>query len=172
MKDTGIVRRVDELGRIVIPKEIRKQLMIKEGESISFLMDKDKIILSKYSYLNKISPSIQRMLEVLYKEYGNVFMFADLKEVITVSSNEIGRYQKMKIDKEILRLINMKKDIIEYEIMFYHTKQKVSLFPILFETQPFGSIIMITNKTPYVQMDKEVVNFVRRVIEQEIEECV
>ena len=80
MKETGIVRRIDELGRIVIPKEIRKQLLIKEGESISFSMDSDKIVLSKYSYLSKLSSNVQRMLELLYKKYGNVFMLCDLKE--------------------------------------------------------------------------------------------
>ena len=82
MKDTGIVRRIDELGRIVIPKEIRKQLLIKEGESISFGMENEKIILSKYSYLNKLSSNVQRMLELLYKQYSNVFMLCDLKEVM------------------------------------------------------------------------------------------
>ena len=47
MKTTGMVRRIDELGRIVIPKEIRKQLMMKEGESISFFLEDDKIFIIK-----------------------------------------------------------------------------------------------------------------------------
>ena len=46
MKTTGMVRRIDELGRIVIPKEMRKQLMMKEGESISFSLEDDRIILT------------------------------------------------------------------------------------------------------------------------------
>lgn len=54
MKTTGMVRRIDELGRIVIPKEMRKQLMMKEGESISFSLEDDKIILTKFSMLNKM----------------------------------------------------------------------------------------------------------------------
>ncbi len=172
MKDTGIVRRIDELGRIVIPKEIRKQLLIKEGESISFCMENDKIVLSKYSYLNKLTSSIQRMLELLYKKYGNVFMLCDLKEVVVVSSNGISQYQRMKIDDEMLRMILSKKNIIEYEMMISHDKNRVTIIPIMFEQNPFGAIIMLTMKTPYVNIESGVLDFVREVIEQEIEECV
>ena len=49
MKTTGMVRRIDDLGRIVIPKEIRKQLMLKEGESVSFAVEHNHIVLTKFS---------------------------------------------------------------------------------------------------------------------------
>lgn len=172
MKETGIVRRIDELGRIVIPKEIRKQLLIKEGESISFSMEKDKIVLSKYSYLNKLSSNVQRMLELLYKKYGNIFMLCDLKEVMIVSSNGMGKYQRMKLDDELLRMIKGKKTVIEYEMMFAHEKNIISIVPIVFEQKIFGAIIMLTLKTPYMSMESGVLEFVKDVIEQEIEECV
>lgn len=48
MKSTGIVRKVDELGRIVIPKELRKTLMIEEGDSLEIYVDGEQIILKKY----------------------------------------------------------------------------------------------------------------------------
>ena len=172
MKDTGIVRRIDELGRIVIPKEIRKQLLIKEGESISFGMENEKIILSKYSYLNKLSSNVQRMLELLYKQYSNVFMLCDLKEVMIVSSNGVSKYQRMKLDNDFIRMINQKKTIIESDMNFAHEKNIVTIMPILFEQNPFGAIIMLTLKTPYINIERGVLEFVREVIEQEIEECV
>ena len=54
MKATGVVRRIDELGRIVIPKEIRKTLRIKEGENLEIFMDEsENIILKKYSFLHR-----------------------------------------------------------------------------------------------------------------------
>ena len=49
MKTTGVIRRIDELGRIVIPKEIRKSLRIKNGESLEVYLDGDSIILKKFS---------------------------------------------------------------------------------------------------------------------------
>lgn len=48
MKSTGIVRKVDELGRTVIPIELRRTLGIKEGDSLEIYMDQDKVILKKY----------------------------------------------------------------------------------------------------------------------------
>ena len=49
MKTTGIIRRIDDLGRIVIPKELRKTLRIKTGESLEIFVEGDDIILKKYS---------------------------------------------------------------------------------------------------------------------------
>ena len=52
MKCTGVIRRIDELGRIVIPKEIRKSLAIREGESLEIFIENDRLIMTKYSKLD------------------------------------------------------------------------------------------------------------------------
>ncbi len=49
MKATGIVRRIDELGRVVIPKEIRRTLRIREGDPLELFTDRDELMLKKYS---------------------------------------------------------------------------------------------------------------------------
>ena len=54
MKSTGVVRRIDELGRIVIPKEIRKTLKIKDGELLEIFLDGGNIILKKYSHFDNL----------------------------------------------------------------------------------------------------------------------
>ena len=54
MKSTGVIRRIDELGRIVIPKEIRKNLRIKNGESLEIFLDGDTILLKKYSQIESL----------------------------------------------------------------------------------------------------------------------
>ena len=54
MKTTGVIRRIDELGRIVIPKEIRKSLRIKNGESLEVYLDGDSIILKKFSQIESL----------------------------------------------------------------------------------------------------------------------
>ena len=55
MKTIGIVRRIDELGRIVIPKEIRKTLTIKVGDPVEIFTNKDKIILKKYKLMEEVN---------------------------------------------------------------------------------------------------------------------
>ena len=61
MKTTGVVRRVDDLGRIVIPKDIRKSLRIRDGETLEFFVDKETISLKKFSTSEDLS-------EILMKE--------------------------------------------------------------------------------------------------------
>ena len=56
MKATGVVRRIDDLGRIVVPKEIRKTMRIKEGEKLEIFTDSDSIILKKYSAFLVFNP--------------------------------------------------------------------------------------------------------------------
>ena len=71
MKLAGIVRRIDELGRIVIPKEIRKTLHIKNGENLEIFTQNDNIVLKKYSELGnlkELSDTITKSLNQLLKE--------------------------------------------------------------------------------------------------------
>ena len=66
MKATGIVRRLDDLGRLVIPKEIRRIYRLKEGDSIEFFVSEhSEIILKKYSYLNDEKEMLTRMVNTL-----------------------------------------------------------------------------------------------------------
>lgn len=68
MKATGIVRRIDELGRVVIPKEIRRTLRIKEGDPLEIFTDRDELMLKKYSpiaTLERFSKATARSLNDL-----------------------------------------------------------------------------------------------------------
>ena len=60
---TGVIRRIDELGRIVIPKEIRRSLRIKEGESLEILVDNENIILKKYSLIKNLNDFAQNITD-------------------------------------------------------------------------------------------------------------
>lgn len=71
MKDTGIVRRIDVLGRVVIPKEIRKILKLGEGDPVEIYTDKDAIILKKYSHLTPVGDSMYSATAALSKTTGH-----------------------------------------------------------------------------------------------------
>ena len=67
MKATGVVRRIDELGRIVIPKEIRKNLRIHEGENIEiYINEKENIVLKKHSLIKEIDDFAQKFTDSLH----------------------------------------------------------------------------------------------------------
>lgn len=172
MKATGMVRRIDELGRIVIPKEIRKQLMMKEGESISFSLEEDKIILTKFSMLNKMGATAQVLLEGLYSKYQNTFLLCDLERIIACSSDGLAKYQRKPISKDLAFKIKNQEEQIETMTELNGGEYQITVFPLISEQQSQGALIMITNQTPYYMMEKTLLGFVKDVIEQEMEACV
>lgn len=72
MKSTGIVRRIDDLGRVVIPKETRKMLDLKEGDPMEFYIDGDKIFLRKYEPMDSPKSLIRELLEC--EQPTNIFV--------------------------------------------------------------------------------------------------
>ena len=86
MKATGIVRRVDSLGRVVIPKEIRHTLRIKEGSPLEIYTDKDgSITFRKYSPLGDLQDFSAQMCEAIHKNTGHIAAVSDLDSIIAVS---------------------------------------------------------------------------------------
>ena len=82
MKATGIVRRIDDLGRVVIPKEIRRTLRIKEGTPLEIYTDREgEIILKKYSPIGELSTFAKEYAEVLSQTTGMVSCITDHDQV-------------------------------------------------------------------------------------------
>ncbi len=98
MKATGIVRRIDELGRVVIPKEIRRTLRIREGDPLEIFTDRDgEVILKKYSPIGELSNFAKEYTESLYRALGHVACICDKDLVISAS----GATKKELFDKAI-----------------------------------------------------------------------
>lgn len=98
MKATGVVRRIDDLGRIVIPKEIRKSLRIREGDSLEIYTDgSDSIILKKYSHVENINNFIIQYVEAVYSSSKRDIIVTDTERVIAAA----GNFRKEIIGKKI-----------------------------------------------------------------------
>lgn len=86
MRATGIVRRIDDLGRIVIPKEIRRTLCIRESDPLEIYTDREGgIILKKYSPIGEIGPLAKKYTESLFQTTGMVAAITDRDQVVAVS---------------------------------------------------------------------------------------
>lgn len=86
MKATGIVRRIDDLGRVVIPKEIRRTLRIREGDPLEIYTDKDgEVIFKKYSLLGDLQEVAGQICETASKTSGCPVLVTDRDTVIAVS---------------------------------------------------------------------------------------
>lgn len=98
MKATGIVRRIDDLGRVVIPKEIRRTLRIREGDPLEIFVDRDgEVILKKYSPISELGDFAQEYADSLAENSGRLVLIADRDAFIAVS----GGPKKDYIDKGI-----------------------------------------------------------------------
>ena len=86
MKATGIVRRIDDLGRIVVPKEIRRTLRIREGDPLEIFTDREgEIILKKYSPIGELSQFAGEYAESLAQTTGHLVLITDCDHVVTAS---------------------------------------------------------------------------------------
>lgn len=86
MKATGIVRRIDDLGRVVIPKEIRKTLRIKEGTPLEIFTDREgEIILKKYSPIGELNVFAKELAEALAQSSGMVACITDHDQVVAAA---------------------------------------------------------------------------------------
>ena len=89
MKSTGVVRRIDDLGRIVIPKEIRRTLRIKEGDNLEVFVDNEDIVLKKYSMMNKINDLAKAIKKQIFGGWTPGKISASLNEkLLTVKWGE------------------------------------------------------------------------------------
>lgn len=85
MKATGIVRRIDELGRVVIPKEIRRTLRIREGDPLELFTDRDELMLKKYSPIASIEQFAKGTAKSLGEQSGYLAVICDTDGVLHAS---------------------------------------------------------------------------------------
>ena len=98
MKATGIVRRIDDLGRVVIPKEIRRTLRIREGDPLEIFTDREgEIILKKYSPIGELGTFAREYADSLSQTAGHITCIVDKDQIIAVS----GGAKRELLDKHI-----------------------------------------------------------------------
>ncbi len=98
MKATGIVRRIDDLGRIVIPKEIRRTLRIREGDPLEIFVDRDgEVILKKYSPIGELGDFAKEYADSLHETVGHIALISDRDAIIAVA----GAPKKEFLDKRV-----------------------------------------------------------------------
>ena len=116
MKATGVVRRIDDLGRVVIPKEIRRTLRIKEGDPLEIFTDKEgEIILKKYSPIGELSEFASEYAETLTKTTGHIACITDKDTVIAVSGASKKEWLEQNISRELERILEDKENYISKE---------------------------------------------------------
>jgi AbrB family transcriptional regulator (stage V sporulation protein T) len=151
MKATGIVRRIDDLGRIVIPKEIRKTMHIREGAQLEIFIDNEGgVIFRKYSPIGELESYVKDYVETLAKATGNTVVIVDKDIVIAAYGSTKKDLLNQKITSETERLIEARKQYV-YHIGDHRTQlcqETEKLYagivnPIILDGDAIGAIIML-----------------------------
>lgn len=145
MKKSGIVRRLDELGRIVVPKEIRKTLHIKEGTPLEINIDSEQIILKKYSPIMELGDNAKNCAECLYETILNPIFIVDLEKLVFAigikNNNNLLSEDTKKIisNRKSMTYENFNKEIFLNESILH---KNIYVSPIIVEGDVLGAIIV------------------------------
>ncbi len=109
MKATGIVRRIDDLGRVVIPKEIRRTMRIREGDPLEIYTDREgEVIFKKYSPIGELTAFAAQYAETLHKTCGLSVVICDRDAVIAVSGLPKREYADKPLSHELEALMEQR----------------------------------------------------------------
>lgn len=156
MRATGIVRRIDDLGRVVVPKEIRRTLRIREGDSLEIYTDKEgEIILKKYSPMAEMKELAKQYVDTLAQNAGGVVAVTDRDQVIAVSSAGKKELLQKPISKELEQKINERAKITANMdkgnyVSVTDDKSKYSceiIYPIISSGDVIGSVALLSRNT-------------------------
>lgn len=102
MKATGIVRRIDDLGRVVIPKEIRRTIRIREGDPLEIFTDNDgEVVFKKYSPVGELSPFAVQYADVLSRACGMTVLICDRDRVVAAAGNNRKDFLERRISSSL-----------------------------------------------------------------------
>ncbi|WP_316572798.1 stage V sporulation protein T [Neobacillus sp. YIM B06451] len=178
MKATGIVRRIDDLGRVVIPKEIRRTLRIREGDPLEIFVDRDgEVILKKYSPISELSDFAREYAEALYDSLGNPVLICDRDTYIAVAggskkdflNKNIGELVEKTMEDRSSVLITQQGTIglvdgIDESVSSY------TIGPIIANGDPIGAVIIFAKEGTLGEVEQKAVetaaSFLARQMEQ------
>ena len=113
MKATGIVRRIDDLGRVVIPKEIRRTLRIREGDPLEIFTERNgQVIFQKYSPMGELTGFAGEMCESLYKAAGSTAAVCDRDTMIAVSGAGRKELCDRSVSRELEEIMDNRRPVI------------------------------------------------------------
>ncbi|WP_110114679.1 stage V sporulation protein T [Bacillus sp. CGMCC 1.16541] len=178
MKATGIVRRIDDLGRVVIPKEIRRTLRIREGDPLEIFVDRDgEVILKKYSPISELSDFAKEYAEALYDSLGHPVLICDRDVYISVAGSSKKEYLNKNISQLVETTMESRSSVLvkdEKKIEFIdgqdETVASYTIGPIVANGDPIGAVVIFSKDKSVTEVEHKAVEtaagFLSRQMEQ------
>lgn len=154
MKATGIVRRIDDLGRIVVPKEIRTTLRLREGDPMEIYTARDgAVVLKKYSPLHDMSKLAQSYVKILYDLLQQPIFLCDKDQILAVAGMSKGIYEGATISSYLDEIMAKRQLVEQVEEMKLEVKLHDELetkgyivAPVNINGDVIGAFVMLTQE--------------------------
>lgn len=175
MKATGVVRRIDELGRIVIPKEIRKTLRIKEGENLEIYIDNESIILKKYSSIHNLDEFAQKLTDTISNLLKKNIIITDSDSIVAISGELKKKYLGQKISDELETIIKKRSQILEKNIKSIKISEieeagSYTYAPIIANGDALGIVLILSKTEPLSESEEQIVKIVANFLAKHLEQ--
>lgn len=165
MKATGIVRRIDDLGRVVIPKEIRRTLRIREGDPLEIFIDREgEVILKKYSPINELGNFATEYADALFDSLQSPVLICDRDEVIAVAGESKKEYLNKEIGTHLEEIIEnrMPKYVDETSTieLIANKEQELSSYcisPIIANGDPVGCVLIFSEESTFDKTEEKAI---------------
>lgn len=156
MKATGIVRRIDELGRLVIPKEIRRSLRIRESDPIEIYTDRDgTILLRKYARMRELSDEAGSIVQALNGTFGVNAAVTDMECALALSGARKSNYLEQPLTEGYRTTIRKRQSLFHDDTtpngtMLFESQDapflQLAAVPVIASGDPVGSLILFADE--------------------------
>ena len=171
MKATGILRRIDELGRVVIPKEIRKTMKMREWEELEIFTTEEEVVLKKYSELSSMEDFSRSLVTAIHKASGRGVAIVDGDKVIASAGKTLPKAGDA-VEEALRLLISSRKRVVLLEekcLPFGEEKARGQVIqPIISSGDLFGALVLCSPE-PTVKADEQLAQMGAILFEQQIE---
>ncbi|SET78762.1 transcriptional regulator, AbrB family [Oceanobacillus limi] len=177
MKATGIVRRIDDLGRVVIPKEIRRTLRIREGDPLEIFIDREgEVILKKYSPINELGNFATEYAQALFDSLHFPVIICDRDEIIAVAGESKKDYLNQNIGQQLEKAIENRSVITETEaknVEILQGKEEelnaYCLSPIIANGDPIGCVMIFSREGKLSEVEQKSVETAASFLAKQME---
>ena len=176
MKSTGVVRRVDDLGRIVIPKEIRRTLRIRDGEELEIFVDNDFIVLKKFSKVADLDVVSKKMVDVVSSLVGKTVLVTDRDTFITGSGELKKKYLNKEISSYLENIISNRNVVVQKDIsniQLADISDEIYSFiinPIISFGDVIGTVIVISTNSDISEFDVTIAGMIAQFLGKYVED--
>ncbi|MBQ8296466.1 MAG: AbrB/MazE/SpoVT family DNA-binding domain-containing protein [Ruminococcus sp.] len=179
MKATGIVRRIDDLGRVVIPKEIRRTMRIREGDPLEIYTNSDgEVIFKKYSAISEMSENAVHVADIMYKIAGCPVVIFDKDHVVASSGVSRKEFAERRVTGQLEELMESRSQYFRTEDNrqnFYGAegveKPAIAAVPIISAGDITGAVVFLETDTvkEVSDLQKSLINASAQFLARQIE---